>query len=298
LKNITRKTALQQLALGLVAFPQLVKNGNGLDRKENLQEALESIPWKGNINHSVCYWIYSEIPLEDFCKALQKIGIHTIDLIGPKDWPLLKKLGMNLGIANGAEIGLNEGFNHVQYHDTLIKNYSEIIPQLASFGYDNLICFSGQRKGISEEEGIENCVKGLEKLILLAEKHKVTLTMELLNSKVDHPDYQCDHTAFGVEICKRLNSPNIKLLYDIYHMQIMEGNLIHTIEKNYPFISHYHTGGVPGRHDIDETQEIYYPAVMEAIVKTGYKGSVAQEFIPSSKDKMEALVKAFKICDV
>jgi hydroxypyruvate isomerase len=254
--------------------------------------------WKGNIQHSVCYWIYHEIPLEEFCRKLQALGLNTVDLIGPKDWPTLKKLGMDLGMANGAELGLYDGFNHIENHEKLIKNYSELIPLLASYGYDNLICFSGARKGISEEEGLANCQKGLEKILPLAEKYKVTLTMELLNSLVDHPDYQCDHTAWGVELCKKMQSPNFKLLFDIYHMQIMEGDLMATIQQNAQYISHYHTGGVPGRHEIDQTQEIYYPAVMQAIVKSGYKGSVAQEFNPRNKDKMQSLLAAFKICDV
>jgi len=254
--------------------------------------------WKGNIHHSVCYWIYQEIPLEDFCKKLLSRGINTIDLIGPKDWATLKKLGMNLGMANGAELGLYEGWNHVENHEKLIKNYTELIPVLASFGFDNIICFSGARKGISSEQGMENCVKGLQKILPIAEKNKVTLTMELLNSLVDHPDYQCDHTHWGVELCKKLQSPNMKLLFDIYHMQIMEGDIIATIKENAKYISHYHTGGVPGRHEIDSTQELNYPGIMKAIVKTGYKGSVAQEFIPKEQDKIESLFKAFKICDV
>jgi len=286
------------MAMGLFVSPEMLKNlKTSKNKPQPMQESM-SQAWKHNIQHSVCYWIYQEYPLVDFCNILLKMGIHTIDLIGPKDWPLLKSLGMDLGIANGAEIGLNEGWNHEAYHDQLIKNYSELIPKLASFGFDNLICFSGQRKGISDEEGLENCLKGIQKIIPLAEKHKVTITMELLNSKVDHPDYQCDHTAWGVELCKRINSDNFKLLYDIYHMQIMEGNLISTINQNYKYISHYHTGGVPGRHDLDEDQEINYPAVLRAIVKTGYKGSVSQEFIPKSKDKLEALMNAFITCDV
>lgn len=254
--------------------------------------------WKGNIQHSVCYWIFQETALEEFCKKLLKIGIHTIDLIGPKDWSLLKKLGMDLGIANGAELGLYEGWNHIEYHEKLIKNYTELIPVLASYGYNNLICFSGARKGITDEEGWNNCLKGLKQVLPLAEKYKVNITMELLNSLVDHKDYQCDHTHWGVELAKKLDSPYFKLLYDIYHMQIMEGDLISTIQDNIKFISHFHTGGVPGRHEIDSTQEINYPAVMKAIVKAGFKGSVAQEFVPKNPDKFDSLVKAFKICDV
>jgi len=287
---MNRKKAIQNIFLGMASLP-IIQNF-----KQSPAETIAN--WKGNIQHSVCYWIFQDIPLEKFCHLLMDNGINTIDLIGPKDWPLLKKLGMNLGIANGAEIGLNEGWNHVENHDTLIKNYSELIPVLASHGFNNLICFSGQTKGISREEGLENCTKGLQKIVSIAEKYKVTITMELLNSKIDHKDYQCNHTEWGVELCKRVGSNNLKLLFDIYHMQIMEGDIIRTIEENSPYISHYHTGGVPGRHEIDGSQELNYPAIMKAIVKTGYKGSVAQEFIPKAPNKFESLLEAFKICDV
>jgi len=298
LKTISRKSAIQHLALGLFAFPHLCRNFGNSDNAKKFLKPYPSQTWKGNIHHSVCYWMYSDVPLEDFCNALKKIGIHTVDLIGPNDWDTLKKLGMNCGIANGAEISLNEGFNHVENHEKLIQKYTDIIPKLASYGFDNLICFSGQRKGISDAEGLENCAKGLKALMPIAEKYKVTLSMELLNSKVNHPDYQCDHSAWGVELCKKVGSPNFKLLYDIYHMQIMEGNIIDTIQKNSAYFSHYHTAGVPGRHDIDDDQELNYPAIMEAIVKTGFKGSVAQEFNPKITYDMGSLVTAFKTCDV
>ena len=290
MKEISRKSAIKNIVLGLGSFPIL----NSI----NLKPEVSKQHWLGNIHHSVCYWIYSKTPLEVFCKQLLDVGINTIDLIGPNDWATLKKLGMNLGIANGAEISLNEGWNQTSNHDQLIKNYTRIIPLLSSFGFNNLICFSGQAKGISLNEGLDNCFSGLKKIVPLAEKYKVTLTMELLNSKVDHPDYQCNHTAWGVELCKRIKSENFKLLYDIYHMQIMEGNIIETIQNNYAFISHYHTGGVPGRNEIDNTQELNYSAIMKAIVKTGYEGSVAQEFVPKNPNKMESLLTAFKICDV
>ncbi len=292
MKIISRKSAIRNIIFGLGTFPFLKINGRNkalIDIQSN---------WKGNINHSVCYWVYRETPLPEFCKFLLKNDVHTIDLIGPTEWPILKQLGMNLGMANGAELGLNEGWNHLQYHQELIKNYSELIPKLASYGYNNLICFSGQSKGISTEEGLENCFKGLKQIIPIAEKYKVTLTMELLNSKVDHLDYQCDHSVWGIELCKRLQSDNFKLLYDIYHMQIMEGDIIRNIKANYQYYSHYHTGGVPGRKEIDNTQELNYPAIMKAIAETGFKGSVAQEFIPSGKDKLGILLEAFKICDI
>lgn len=173
-----------------------------------------------------------------------------------------------------------------------------MILKVAAAGYTNLICFSGNRRGMDDETGWQNCVDGLKQVLPLAEKHKVILVMELLNSKVDHKDYQCDKTAWGVELCKRLGSENFKLLYDIYHMQIDEGDVIRTIRDNHRYIAHYHTAGVPGRHEIDETQELQYPAIMKAILATGFKGFVAQEFIPLNKNKLASLEKAVRICDV
>ncbi|MGB2732244.1 MAG: TIM barrel protein, partial [Saprospiraceae bacterium] len=174
----------------------------------------------------------------------------------------------------------------------------EIIPKVAEAGYDQIICFSGNRAGISEEEGLEVSAKGLKPLMPIAEKYKVTMVMELLNSKVNHKDYQCDHTSWGVELCKMVGSDRFKLLYDIYHMQIMEGDVIATIKANHEYIAHYHTGGVPGRHEIDTTQELYYPAIMQAILDTGYKGYVAQEFIPAKPDALASLEQGVRICDV
>lgn len=253
---------------------------------------------KGNIHHSVCYWVYNDIPLDQFCGILTGLGMSAIDLLGPKDWPVLQKHGITCAMCNGAELGLYQGFNHTEYHDTLIKNYAEWIPLVAKAGYKNLICFSGARKGMDDETGMKNCVNGLQKLLPLAEQHGVTLVMELLNSKIDHKDYMCDHTAWGVELCKKLGSENFKLLYDIYHMQIDEGDIIRNIRENHQYIAHFHTGGVPGRHEIDDTQELYYPAIMRAIVETGFKGHVAQEFVPSHPDKIASLKKCIEICDV
>jgi hydroxypyruvate isomerase len=256
---------------------------------------------KGNINHAACRWCYGGIPLEEFCDAASKMGLKAVDLVGPKDWATLKKYNLDSSMCNGAEINLVDGFNDKKFHAQLIKNYSEMIPLVARAGYKNLICFSGNRRGIDDETGWKNCTEGLKQIVGLAEKHNVTLIMELLNSKVDHKDYQCDKTSWGVELVKRVGSGNFKLLYDIYHMQIDEGDVIRTIRNNHQYIGHYHTGGVPGRNEIDESQELYYPAIMKAIVDLGYKGYVAQEFIPSSKEKdgqLAALKKAISICDV
>ena len=253
---------------------------------------------KGNINHSVCPWCYEGISLDELCNAAKSIGITAIDLVGPADWPTLKKYGLHSPMCNGAEINLVDGFNDKQFHTQLFKNYAEMIPQVAAAGYTNLICFSGNRRGISDEEGWNNCVDGLKPLIPIAEQYGVVLVMELLNSKIDHPDYQCDRTAWGVELCKRLGSENFKLLYDIYHMQVDEGDVINNITQNHQYIAHYHTAGVPGRNEIDETQELYYPAIMKAILATGFNGYVAQEFVPKYPDKLLSLKKAVEICDV
>jgi len=260
--------------------------------------AEKSTALKGNINHAVCRWCYQSIPLEDLCKSAKEIGIKGIDLVGPKDWPVLKQYGLHSSMCNGAEINLVDGWNDKKFHAQLIKNYTEMIPMVAKAGYTNLICFSGSRRGIDDETGWKNCVEGLKQIMPLAEQNKVLIVMELLNSRVDHKDYQCDKTPWGVELVKRLGSPHFKLLYDIYHMQIDEGDVIRSIRDNHQYIAHYHTGGVPGRNEIDSTQELYYPAIMEAIVKTGHKGFVAQEFIPTWKDKIAALRKGVEICDV
>jgi hydroxypyruvate isomerase len=236
--------------------------------------------------------------MEEFCQGAKDIGITGIDLVGPKDWETLKKYGLYSSMCNGAEISLVDGFNETQFHAKLIQNYTEMIPLVAKAGYKNLICFSGNKRGKDDETGLKNCTDGLKQLTGIAEKHGVTLVMELLNSKVNHIDYQCDNSKWGVELCKRVGSENFKLLYDIYHMQIDEGDVISTIRKNHMFYAHYHTGGVPGRNEINETQELNYPAIMKAIAATGFKGFVAQEFIPTWPDKMAALKQGVTICDI
>lgn len=253
---------------------------------------------KGNIQHAVCRWCYGDIPLEQLCAFAVEIGIKGIDLVGPKDWDTLKKYNLVSTMCNGAEISLTKGWNDKQYHATLIKNYMEHIDLVANAGFKNLFCASGNRNGMDDETGLRNCEEGLKQIIGYAEKRGVVLQMELLNSKVDHKDYMCDRTHWGVELCKRIASPNFKLLYDIYHMQIDEGDVIRTIRSYNTYIGHYHTGGVPGRHEIDETQELYYPAIMKAIVATGFSDYVAQEFIPAAPDKLESLRKAVMLCDV
>lgn len=293
-KKNSRRLAIKNILVGTAALSVLPSASFSKDIKSNRK----SITLKGNINHSVCRWCYNSIPLEEFCQDVKKLNFSAIDLVGPKDWDMLKKYGIFSSMCNGAEISIPHGWNRPEYHGTLIKNYSDMIPLVSKAGYKNLICFSGNREGMDDETGLKNCVEGLKQVIGLAEKNNVIVQMELLNSKVNHKDYMCDKSAWGIELCKRVGSENFKLLYDIYHMQIDEGDVIRTIQNNHQYFGHYHTGGVPGRNEIDETQELYYPAIMKAILKTGYKGYVAQEFIPIKEDKIASLKSGIEICDV
>ena len=293
----SRRQVLKQLATGSLAAASLTPlNVFGMTGRE------EHSSLKGNINHSVCLWTYNYLPLEELCIEVKKMGISAIDLLTPKEWPIAQKHGIYCSMCYTAgKISLTEGWNNPTFHPGLIRDFTEAIPLVAKAGYKNLICFSGNRNGMDDETGLQNCVKGLKQILSLAEANGVIIQMELFNSKVNHKDYMCDKSAWGVELCKRLDSPNFKLLYDIYHMQINEGDVIRTIRDNHIYFGHYHTAGVPGRHEIDETQELYYPAIMRAIVETGYKGYVAQEFMPTGKtseEKLAALKKAIDICDV
>jgi len=290
--KITRRNALKSLGCAVTTFGILTP----LVKKVDAAEVVGKAKLKGNIRHSVCRWCYGKLSLDELCKACVEIGIESVELLGPSDWPTVKKYGLTCAMCNGPD-RIDYGFNRVEHHDDLIAKFEKAIPQVAEAGFPNIICFSGNRRGMSDEEGLENCVKGLKRLMPIAEKYKVNVVLELLNSKVNHKDYMADHTAWGVELCKRVGSERFKLLYDIYHMQIMEGDLIRTIKENYQYIGHYHTGGNPGRNEIDETQEIYYPAVMRAIVSTGYKGFVGQEFVPK-RDPLTSLRQAIMICDV
>lgn len=287
---MNRNQAIKKMAataLGAMALPQISKS------MEALPDAI-----KGKINHSVCQWCYSDIPLDELCAAAKRMGIKSIDLLNSTQWATAAKYGLTCAMAYANDWGLQKGFNNPAFHEQLLKDYSLNIPKASEAGLKNVICFSGNANGLSYEQGLENCARGLEPVMKIAEKYNLLVSMELLNSKVDHKDYQCDYTNWGVKLCEKLGSLNFKLLYDIYHMQIMEGDVIATIRKNIKYISHFHTGGVPGRHEIDDTQELYYPAIMKAIVDTGFTGYVAQEFIPANPKKLESLEKAVKICDV
>ena len=253
---------------------------------------------KGNVNHSVCRWCYNDIEFEDLCKAAVQIGLKSIELAGPEEWPILSKYGLYCAMPWGAGMGIEKGWNNPALHDELVKSYAEVIPKVAAAGLKQIICFSGNRNGLDDATGIKNCALGLKRIMPVAEEYGVIMSMELLNSKVNHKDYQADHTAWGAALCEEVGSDYLKLLYDIYHMQIMEGDVIATIKKYHPFISHYHTGGVPGRNEIDESQELYYPAIVKAILDTGYKGYIGQEFIPKNPDKLGSLQQGVQICDV
>ena len=289
----SRRSALKAVAAGTAATMATTLFQHAAAAQKN---ALQ--PLNGRIRHSVCRWCYPDIPLAEFCAAAKEIGITAIDLVGPEEWPVLKQYGLHAAMPHGAGKGITDGFNDPALHDELVASYETLIPQVAAAGYDQVICFSGNRRGLDDEQGIRHCATGLKRLMGAAEKHGVTLVMELLNSKVNHPDYQCDHTAWGAALCDAIGSEHFKLLYDIYHMQIMEGDVIATIRKYHPYIAHYHTGGVPGRNEIDESQELNYPAIMRAIVETGFEGYVAQEFIPKQPQPLQSLAQAIRICDV
>lgn len=250
---------------------------------------------KGRIKQSVCRWCYGRVPLEKLAAEAARIGYKSIELIGPEEYKVIKPFGLTCAMVRCKSI--TDGLNRRENHDWIEEELRTNIEFAAAEGIPNVLCMSGNRRGMSDEEGLENCVIGLKRVIGLAEEKKVTICMELLNSKVDHKDYMCDRTAWGVALVKKLASPRFKLLYDIYHMQIMEGDIIRTIRENKEYIGHYHTGGVPGRNEIDETQELYYPAIVKAILETGYTGYLGQEYIPT-KDPATALALGFRICDV
>jgi len=292
-KQTTRREAFKNIMLGSAAV-MAASSASAAQCNQNEDKYM----FKGNIKHSVCQWTYNFISLDELCKAVKDIGFSAIDLVGPKDWNTLKKYGIYSSMCNGAEISLTEGWNDKQYHPQLIKNYTEHIELASKAGYKNLICFSGSRRGMDDQVGLKNSAEGLKKIMSLAEKKGIIVQMELLNSKVNHKDYMCDRSAWGVELCKQIGSENFKLLYDIYHMQIDEGDVIRTIQDNHRYFGHYHTGGVPGRHEIDESQELYYPAIIKAIVATGFNDYLAQEFIPAKTDKIASLREAVKLCDV
>ncbi len=256
---------------------------------------IKRIVKNGRINQSVSKWCYGKIPLDEFCAICKKMGIKAIDLLGPRDFPTLKKYGLDCSMVSTH--GLTKGLNRKENHEQCLAKIRSAIDATAEYKYPNVITFPGNRAGMSDDEGAENMVTGLKQVAGHAERKKVTICIEYLNSKVNHKDYMFDNMTWGVEVCKRVGSERVKILYDIYHAQIMEGDIIRTINNYHEYIGHYHTGGNPGRNEIDETQELYYPAIMRAIVKTRYKDYVAHEFVPK-RDPITSLANAVRICDV
>lgn len=304
-QSINRRELLRRAALsslGVAALPALSATA------ASTQQLASEFQGRGRIRHSVAQWTYGFLPLEELCLLVKQIGFAAIDLIGPEQWHILKAHDVDCSMCNGAEISLTQGWNRRENHSTLIQNYTSHIELMVQAGYKNLICFSGNRDGMDDETGLENCVHGLQQIMSLAERHGITIQMELFNSKIDHPDYMCDSSIWGVALCERIGSENFKLLYDIYHMQVQEGDVIRTIRDHHQWFGHYHTAGVPGRNEIDDTQELYYPAIMRAIHETGFDGYVAQEFIPrrtdsdgnvrSNETRMASLAQAVAICDI
>jgi len=251
----------------------------------------------GRLKQSVSRWPYAKIPLPDFCRAVAEIGLTAIDLLEEADWAVARQHGVicSMGYAGGGSI--RDGLNVIANHDAIVRNFERTIPLAAAQRVPNVITFFGNRRGMGDEEATANCIAGLNRVKKIAEDHDVTICVELLNSKVNHPDYQGDRTSFGAAIVKAVASPRVKLLYDIYHMQIMEGDLIRTIGDQKGVIGHYHTGGVPGRHELDTTQEVNWPAVCRAIVDTGFHGYLAHEFVPT-RDPLTSLREAVVLCDV
>lgn len=287
--GISRKEALKGIASASLLGVLDLSTDNKPERKKGLVQSFR---------HSVCRWPYGSKSLDEICEAAVDIGIQSIELLNPEDFDTIKRYGLTCAMANSVPFSLTEGFNDPSLHAQLQKDYETLIPVVAEAGFKNIICFSGNRNGLDDEAGLENCAVGLEPVVKKAAEFDLTICMELLNSRVDHADYQCDHTEWGVALCEKLGLDNFKLLYDIYHMQIMEGDIIATIRKYKDYIGHYHTGGVPGRNEIDETQELNYKAIMEAISETGFDGFVAQEFIPKNEDIFASLRQGVEICSV
>jgi hydroxypyruvate isomerase len=284
--NLTRRALLKSSVVGAAATT-LPAFSAGVDTASR----------KGRIHQSVCQWCYPHIPIDQLAEYAAKIGLRGIDLLQPDDYEVPRRHGIvcTMGYAGGGDIV--KALNRVENHAAIEQAFRTNIPRAAKAGVPNVITFSGNRAGVSDDEGARNTIAGLNRVKKIAEDHGVTICLELLNSKRDHHDYMCDHTAWGLRVVQEVNSPKVKLLYDIYHMQIMEGDLIATIRPNIQWIGHFHTGGVPGRHELDGTQEVQWDGVMRAIADSGFKGYVAHEFVPTG-DPLESLRKAVDLCDV
>jgi hydroxypyruvate isomerase len=252
---------------------------------------------RGRLKQSVSRWCYQKIALPDLCRAVAAMGVPAIDLLEPADWPIVREHGLICSMGYGGGGSIRDGLNNPANHDSIVTNLIAAMPNAVKRGVPNLITFFGNRQGRNDRDAITNCVTALNRLKGPAEQHGITICVELLNSKVNHADYQGDRTPFGVEVVAAVNSPRVKLLYDIYHMQIMEGDVIRTIQQHHPHIAHYHTGGVPGRNELDDTQELQWATICRAIVDTGFKGYLAHEFVPK-RDPLTSLREAVVLCDV
>ncbi|MFZ5830239.1 MAG: hydroxypyruvate isomerase family protein [Planctomycetota bacterium] len=287
--SIQRRQLLQGIGAGAVASLTL--------GPATASRAADAPARKGRIRQAACPGAFGrKTTIEDKCKMAKELGLYGIDLVDVKDWGTLKQYGLICTMARSHS--LTKGLNRKEQHDECIALIRESIEAAAAAGFPNVICFPGNRDGLDDETGLVNSAEGLKKVVGFAEEKNITLCMELLNSKLNHKDYQCDRTHWGVELCKRVGSPRFKLLYDIYHMQVQEGDIIATIRESIDYIAHIHTAGVPGRHEIDETQELYYPAIMRAIADLNYGGYVAHEYSPVQGDAKASLQKAIEICDV
>jgi hydroxypyruvate isomerase len=291
--NISRREAIYKT--GLAAIGALL--APGVAKASTLALQTGRVVKKGNLKQSVSRWCYQRIPLPDFCRAVSDMGLTAIDLLEEKEWSVVREHGLVCSMGYGGGGTITDGLNVRANHDAIVAGLQKSIPNAAKAGVPNLITFFGNRRGMSDTEAIANCVAGLGRIKPIAEDNGVTVCVELLNSKVNHKDYQGDRTAFGVEVVKAVASTRVKLLYDIYHMQIMEGDLIHTIRTNAEYIGHYHTGGVPGRHELDGSQEVNWAAVCSSILATGFKGYLAHEFVPV-RDPLTSLREAVALCDV
>ena len=290
--SITRRELLT-IAAGVAGASSMLA---GLPPAAGAQ--VEKVVKKGRIKQSICRGCLGKLRLsrDEEAAIAAKMGLMGLDLVSRGDWDAVKKHGLVATMVPGAG-SIKKGLNDKSLHPKFLEDFKNNIKAAAEYKWPNVICLAGDRKGISDEEGMDNCYTILKEAVKIAEDSGVTICMELLNSKVDHPGYMCDNTKWGFELCRKVNSPRFKMLYDIYHMQVMEGDLIATIRKNIGMIAHFHTAGVPGRHELDENQEIYYPAVMRAIVDAGFRGYVAHEYTPVG-DPMKSLIQAVQTCDV
>ena len=294
--RVTRRDVLTRATIGVAGLAIAGAASPALAAEQTYDPSAEGPVIRNNrITQTLCQWCYTKLTLEQLCQAANKLGYKGIDLVGPETFETLKKYNL-VGTMTPSHT-IPKGINHKENWDECLGKIRKSIDATSEAGFPNVICFSGNRNGMDDHEGMMNCAEALKQVVGQAEKQKVTICMELLNSKVNHPDYMCDHSKWGIELVKMVGSEHFRLLYDIYHMQIMEGDVIATIKKNHQYFAHYHTAGVPGRHEIDDTQELYYPAVMKAILSTGYKGWVGQEFLPVH-DTVASLAQAGRICDV